>query len=185
MNSPDPLCAQAPYTIHRGTAADVPEVIELATRMVVHSISPQRSTSPEEVMAFRRKDLATLESLVHLAHIGLFVARDAGQRLLGHVIVVCNNMESSTGELQGWVFDLAVVPEYWHQGLGQALMVQAEQFTRAFGHDYLGLGVTTANERAVRFYEHLGYEEERKRMIKRLPPLSHDAGDTFDTTSPH
>jgi ribosomal protein S18 acetylase RimI-like enzyme len=168
--------AVPPYVIRRGTLADVPAVVDLAARMVVHSISPYRKVGAEAVMEFRRKDLATLESIVSLPHIGLFVAVDEQQRLLGHVVVVCNNMESSTGELQGWVFDLAVVPECWHAGLGHALMLEAERFTAAFGHDYLGLGVTTANERAVGFYERLGYAEERKRLIKRLDRSNQDAG---------
>lgn len=147
----------------------MPRVVELATRMVIHSVSPFRDIAAEQVQEFRRKDLAALKDAVKQPHVGLFVAEteDDG-RFLGHVVVVCGYMESSTGEAQGWVFDLSVVPELWSQGVGRALMAQAEQFCASLGYKYIGLGVTTANHRAVAFYEGLGYAEERKRMIKRL-----------------
>jgi len=153
--------------IRRATDADIPKVVELATQMVIHSVSPFRDIPEDQVMEFRRKDLAALVDAVRQPHVGLFVAEE-GDRFVGHVVVGCGYMESSTGESQGWVFDLSVVPDLWSKGVGQALMAEAERFCAGLGYKYIGLGVTTANERAVRFYERIGYAEERKRMIKRL-----------------
>jgi ribosomal protein S18 acetylase RimI-like enzyme len=156
------------YTIRRATPKDLDAIVNLAVDMVVHSISPQRSISPDTVREFRRKDLVALNDAVHQPHVGLFIAEDKDGNLLGHVVVVCGYTESSTGEAQGWIFDLSVLPDLWGHGIGQALMQRAEAFTRERGFKYLGLGVTTANSRAVQFYERLGFLEERKRMLKCL-----------------
>lgn len=156
------------YGIRRAGAEDLDMVIDLATEMVVHSVSPFRDIPEDEVREFRRKDLAALAEAIVQPHVGVFVAEDPAGRFLGHVVVVCGYMESSTGEQQGWVFDLSVVPDQWSQGIGQDLMAEAERFCAGLGFKYIGLGVTSANERAVRFYERQGYAEERKRMIKRL-----------------
>lgn len=157
------------YVIRRGHAGDLPQVIELAVDMVVHSISPFREISPDLVKEFRRRDLAALTDAIQQPHVAIFVAEEEESRdFLGHVIIVCGYTESSTGESQGWIFDLSVVPGSWSAGIGQALMAHAENFSRERGFKYIGLGVTTSNERAVRFYERMGYAEERKRMIKLL-----------------
>lgn len=156
------------YRIRRAEPKDVDKVIELAVEAVTSSISPYRDIPAKDVQEFRRKDLATLHDAVRQPHVGIFLAEDGDGRLLGHVITVCGYLESSTGESQAWIFDMAVVPDAWSQGIGQALMHRAEAFARQMGYVYLGLGVTSANERAVRFYEKLGFGEERKRMLKHL-----------------
>ncbi|MBM3466206.1 MAG: GNAT family N-acetyltransferase [Armatimonadetes bacterium] len=180
------------YVIRRARPDDLDKVIQLATDMVVHSVSPFRDISADQVKEFRRKDLQALAEAIKQPHVGLFIAEaENDRRFLGHVVVVCGYMESSTGESQGWVFDLSTVPDMWSQGIGRALMDQAEAFCIALGYKYLGLGVTTANDRAVTFYERLGFMEERKRMIKRLdvpeellnvdPPRAVDAGEIGQT----
>ncbi|HEY4001145.1 MAG TPA: GNAT family N-acetyltransferase [Candidatus Xenobia bacterium] len=155
-------------TYRRATMDDLDAIVELAVDAVVHSVSPFRDIDNNGVREFRRKDLNTLSEAMKQPHVGVFVAEDEAKVLVGHVIVVCGYMESSTGEMQGWVFDLSVKQELWSKGIGQRLMEEAERFTKEQGYVYLGLGVTTANDRAVRFYEKLGFAEERKRMIKRL-----------------
>ena len=157
------------YTIRRAVPADLPKIVELAVDMVVHSVSPFRTITTETVQDFRRKDLVALNDAILQPHVAIYLAEEEGTgRFLGHVIIVCGYIESSTGEAQAWIFDLSVVPDAWSKRIGQALMQSAEGFAKERGFAYIGLGVTTANERAVRFYEQLGYTEERKRMIKTL-----------------
>ena len=157
------------FKIRRARPDDLPRVVDLAVEAVTHSVSPFRDISTDDVKEFRRRDLIALNDAIHQPHVGIFMAEDETTgRFLGHVIIVCGYTESSTGESQGWIFDLSVVPEAWGGGIGQALMRRAEIFSRERGFKYIGLGVTTANERAVRFYERMGYIEERKRMIKIL-----------------
>lgn len=135
--------------------------------MVVHSTSPYRKTPPELVRQYRREDLQTLVEAVEMEHARVFIA-ERGSVMLGHVVVVAGHRDSSTGESQGWVFDLSIHPQCWGQGLGQLLMEHAENFVRERGLDAIGLGVTIANQRALSFYRQLGYQEERIQMVKKL-----------------
>jgi ribosomal protein S18 acetylase RimI-like enzyme len=148
--------------------ADVPDIIDLAVEMVAWSVSPHRDVDLEQVRSFRRHDLQTLYDVVGQPHAGIFVAEDARGRFVGHVLVLASQHESSTGEPQGWVFDLSVRRDWWGRGVGRVLMQRAERFAGERGLRYLGLGVTASNRRAVAFYEALGFAEERKQFIKRL-----------------
>lgn len=160
-------------TLRRARPDDLDRIIELAVEMVVHSVSPMRLIAPDEVRTFRLRDIQSIREALALPTVGVFVAEGRAGEFLGHVIVVAGNQESSTGEAQGWIFDLSIREEYWGLGIGKILMAEAERFAREQGLRYVGLGVTTSNERALRFYESLGYLEERKRMLKLLP-ASHD-----------
>jgi len=141
--------------------------------MVVHSTSPYRGVPAERVREYRREDLQTLVEAVGLEHARIFVAEEAGQ-LIGHVVVVAGHRDSSTGEGQGWVFDLSIRADRWGRGLGKILMEHAEEFVRERGLDAIGLGVTISNERALRFYREIGYQEERIQMVKKLKPSHGD-----------
>lgn len=158
--------------VRRATMADLPDVIDLAAEMVVHSISPYRATELEAVREYRRQDLETLYEALAMPDAGIFVAEDDEGRFVGHVVVMAGRNESSTGEPQGWVFDLSVIPDEWGTGVADLLMGRAEAFVREKGLRYLGLGVTSANRRALAFYDRLGYLEERKQMIKILEESS-------------
>ncbi|MDQ7822018.1 MAG: GNAT family N-acetyltransferase [Candidatus Eremiobacteraeota bacterium] len=156
------------YTVRKAKEEDIDAVIDLAAEMVVRSLSPFRDIPAEQVKQFRKNDLAVLKNSAGYSNVGIFIAEDEKGQLMGHVIVVSGDIETSTGERQGWVFDLSVKDQFQKKGVGTRLMDEAERFVRAQGLRYLGMGVTTSNKNAVLFYEHLGYAEERKRMIKKL-----------------
>lgn len=154
--------------IRRAQTQDIDAMIELATDMVLHSVSPFRNVGAQEVRQYRHEDLQSLRDIIDLEHSGLFVAEQEGE-LLGHIIVVAHQRDSSTGTAQAWIYDLSVKPGYWGQGIGRALMAEAERFASQCGMQAIGLGVTKANHRARQFYELLGYQEERVQMLKKLP----------------
>lgn len=156
------------FTVRTASKEDLAAVIDLGCESITYSLSPCRDTSPEALKAFRRKDFETLKDALGSDTLGIFVAEDPDHTILGHVVVVAGVTEATTGEVQGWILDLSVKEERWGRGVGTALTRRAEEFVRDKGLQYLGLSVTTANERAVKFYDALGYQEERKRMIKRV-----------------
>lgn len=158
------------FTIRKAELGDMPNMVELAVEMMPYSVSPFREVTTEEMKTYRRSDMFYLTELMKKPFFGVYVAEDPEKRFAGHVIVGCQQMESSTGEMQGWIFDISVKEEYWGSGVAARLMEKAEEFTRGYGHKYLGLGVTTSNVRAVKFYEKIGFAEERKRMLKKLDP---------------
>ena len=54
------------------------------------------------------------------------------------------------------------------QGVGQALLAGVEQGSAARGAKSVTLHVIATNTRAIRFYEHLGYDAELLRYIKEI-----------------
>jgi len=156
------------FTIRTARVADIPKIVQLARDMVVHSLSSLRRISVDEVKIFRERDLAGLEAAWRHGNVQVFVAESDQGEFIGHCMLMLGMMESSTGESQAWIFDLAVSDEYQRRGVGRALTLAAEDYATSRGEKYIGLAVTSDNLPAVAFYQDMGYREERKRMLKRL-----------------
>jgi len=70
---------------------------------------------------------------------------------------------------RGWVHLVAVSLDCRRQGLGRAMMIEAENKLRQIGCTKINLQVRASNQGVVSFYEKLGYAvEERVSMGKRL-----------------
>ena len=52
---------------------------------------------------------------------------------------------------------LAIEPGAWGSGIGGALVAECEARARAFGAQHMVISVIDSNERAITFYERLGY----------------------------
>jgi ribosomal protein S18 acetylase RimI-like enzyme len=73
---------------------------------------------------------------------------------------------------RGWVNYLAVHPGHQGQGLGKALMNEAERRLRGLGCPKVSLQIRTSNEGVVAFYRHLGYSVDDVVSMGRR--LQHD-----------
>lgn len=70
---------------------------------------------------------------------------------------------------RGWVYYVAVHPDYRRQGIGTRLMREVETGLIALGCPKLNLQIRAENNEVQAFYDSLGYEvEERISMGKRL-----------------
>jgi ribosomal protein S18 acetylase RimI-like enzyme len=70
---------------------------------------------------------------------------------------------------RGWIYSVAVDPQYRGQGIGSALIRRLEAALEKRGCLKVNLQVRASNARVVAFYEKLGYSaEERVSMGKRL-----------------
>ena len=70
---------------------------------------------------------------------------------------------------RGWIYSLAVLPEYRKQGIGSALIQEVEARLKLRGCMKVNLQVLVTNASVVDFYERLGYHvEERVSLGKRL-----------------
>ncbi|MEU3058564.1 GNAT family N-acetyltransferase [Streptomyces griseus] len=125
-----------------------------------------RGVEPEQA---RRKSEAD-----HAAHLPDGLATEgvrfdvlvhAGE-VVGHVWVALR--ELPPGGPAGFVFDVEVREEHRGRGYGRALMLLAEDITRACGADRLGLHVFASNTPALRLYESLGYTTTRYNLAKAL-----------------
>jgi ribosomal protein S18 acetylase RimI-like enzyme len=66
------------------------------------------------------------------------------------------------------IFLLYVEPGHRRQGIGSALMHQAEAFARSRGDHQIGLQVFQSNQPAVQLYQQLGYQTQSLWMVKPL-----------------
>ena len=70
---------------------------------------------------------------------------------------------------RGWIYYLAVHPEYQKQGIAKRLMDYAEDALRAQGCPKVELMVRSTNVPVVEFYEAIGYAQEPVTVLsKRL-----------------
>jgi ribosomal protein S18 acetylase RimI-like enzyme len=76
---------------------------------------------------------------------------------------------------RGWVYAVAVHPEFRRKGIGSQLMKKAESALRAMGCPKLNLQIRAENHPVQAFYESLGYHvEDRISMGKKLSEQAPD-----------
>ena len=85
--------------------------------------------------------------------------------------VVATAMAGYDGH-RGWIYYLAVSPEHQRQGLGRAIMAEAERLLRAAGCPKINLQVRTMNQGVIAFYRRLGYALDEVVSLGRR--LEHD-----------
>ena len=72
---------------------------------------------------------------------------------------------------RGWISFLAVHPDRQHEGVGTALLAEAERLLTEAGCPKVMLMVRTGNEGVLGFYEHLGWSRDDVVVLgKRLIP---------------
>lgn len=67
-----------------------------------------------------------------------------------------------------YVSDVFVHVRYRGQGIGGALLQEAEALARAAGASTVRIGVLARNQEARRFYENRGFEEYHVQLVKEL-----------------
>ncbi len=93
----------------------------------------------------------------------LFIAEDEQHERLGFANVA--SAQHFTGEPHAYLGELAVSEAAEGRGIGQALVHACEQWAREQGYHTLVLDTgATDNERARRFYEHLGFQLESVKL---------------------
>lgn len=77
-------------------------------------------------------------------------------------------IDQRCGDRQAHIFLLYVDPAHRRQGIGTALMRQAEQWAQDRGDRQIGLQVFQSNQPALRLYQQLGYQPHSLWMVKPL-----------------
>lgn len=137
-------------------------VLSLAPRLVI-GIPVWRD--PERMLLTVQEWLVgSLEN--HGGKTMVFVAEGEQGERLGFATV--SHARHFTGVGQAYIGELAVSEAAEGQGVGQALVAACEQWAREQGYAFLSLETGAANTRAIRFYHHLGFQEEDVRLVKVL-----------------
>jgi ribosomal protein S18 acetylase RimI-like enzyme len=113
---------------------------------------------------------------LHAAEAEVFVAEDS-HRVIGRVTLGATRDENApprTGEIYG----VSVLPSSWSMGAGRALCRHAQQRLAELGFCRVTLWVLAANERAIRFYQGLGFSAGLEASIeiggKSLPKVRYE-----------
>ncbi|MEV1046512.1 GNAT family N-acetyltransferase [Streptomyces sp. NPDC049916] len=126
----------------------------------------ERGVPPEQARIKSEHDHAVhLPDGLATAGVRFAVLVAAGEAV-GHVWVA--RRETPPGGAGGYVFDVEVREGHRGRGYGRSLMRLAEDLTRSWGADRLGLHVFATNTPALRLYESLGYATTRYHLAKAL-----------------
>jgi len=87
----------------------------------------------------------------------------------GFLLMATDVSESTTGIDQAWIFDIALYDQYWETDIPHKMLDYAESLAREKGLRHIALQLVCSHEKALKFFKSRGYEEERKRMYKKLP----------------
>jgi ribosomal protein S18 acetylase RimI-like enzyme len=100
----------------------------------------------------------------------IFVAEVDGQR--AGLLWFGPNRNLVTGEEEGWIYNVTVLPAYRGRGLGRRLMQHAENYAGEQGYAVIGLMVAVHNAAAREFYHRLDFQDSNLLMRKQLPARS-------------
>lgn len=134
-------------------------------------IRPYKSTDSDDVITLwgvvfpnaptHNDPAADIQSKLKIQSELFFVAVDEGK-------LVGTAMSGFDGH-RGWVYYVAVHPEFRRRGVGSALMKKVEAGLAEMGCPKLNLQIRAGNAQVQSFYASLGYTvEERISMGKRL-----------------
>jgi ribosomal protein S18 acetylase RimI-like enzyme len=98
----------------------------------------------------------------------IFIAELDGER--AGLLWFGPNRNLVTGEEEGWIYNVSVVPAYRGRGIARLLMQHAENYAREQGYAVIGLMVAVHNAAARELYRRLDYEESNILMRKQLGP---------------
>ena len=129
---------KAEFKIRSYQAADQSAVIDLWHRC--NLVVPQNEP---------RKDIE-MKSRVQAE---LFFVGTIGSR------IVATLMAGYDGH-RGWIYYLAVDPDYQRRGMGRRMMERAEAALKKRGCSKINLQVRTSNPTVISYYEHLGYSND-------------------------
>lgn len=150
--------------IRLATLDDKDFIVSLTPRLV--EFTPPVWREATQLIA---QDIAVLVDALDnpLPDSAIYVAEDSDGRSVGfvHLRTV---VDYYTQQKHGHVADLVVSPTSAGQGIGQALMRQAEEWARRQQYTWLTLNVFAQNRRAIKLYERIGYGPDILKYVKAL-----------------
>ena len=96
----------------------------------------------------------------------VLVAEDEKGEKLGFATV--SHSAHFTGQPQAYIGELATSEKVEGHGVGSALVEACEQWAREQGYSIITLTTGAGNSRALRFYDHLGFQNEDVTLTKLL-----------------
>jgi|HigsolmetaGSP11D_1036233.scaffolds.fasta_scaffold05062_3 ribosomal protein S18 acetylase RimI-like enzyme len=177
-------------TIRRATEQDaqvLAELVQLAIRDIGYQLTGERTEAEviaqlerfcmEEGNRFSKELYLVKEDGHHIAGMILcYHGRDAErlyQPIIEHLVRVQGvrevRIDQEADEDEYYIDALAVLPGYQGRGYGRQLLRAAEQHAAEQGHHKIALNVDQDNEKALKLYQHIGYQAEKAITINGRP----------------
>jgi ribosomal protein S18 acetylase RimI-like enzyme len=152
-------------TIRRGTDGDMGFFRELEMQTTWENLPPEDCRRLEREQVWAALD-ETHDLLLARPGNVMFIAEVDGER--AGLLWFGPNRNLVTGEEEGWIYNVTVLPAYRGRGIGRRLMVHAEQHARQEGYAVIGLMVAVHNPTARELYRRLNYQDSNILMRKPL-----------------
>lgn len=160
-------------TIRRAKLTDAPFIRSLALRSVVFGIPDGRDVSDDVVVERAEASLESLEVLLHRRReAAILVAVDASKQEtpVGYLILHFNRSESSTGDAQSFIYDIAVEPAYMGTFVAHRMVREAARISHENGYRFMAATVSASNQRALLSAIKLGFDVERIGLVTACGP---------------
>jgi ribosomal protein S18 acetylase RimI-like enzyme len=149
--------------IRPATKDDLEFLLSLVPRLSEFGLPPSRDEKAIETFT---RDLLTKTLNENSATSVILIAEENGQRL--GFVQLEEEKEFFSGEVHGYIANLAIVKEAEGKGVGKALMGAAEAWAQERSYRYLALYVFGTNQQARAFYKKLGYDEDALKLTKMI-----------------
>jgi ribosomal protein S18 acetylase RimI-like enzyme len=153
--------------IREGTDADTEFFRELEMQTTWENLPPddcQRLTQDQVWLALEETHQILLARPGHV----FFIAEAEGKR--AGLLWFGPNRNLVTGEEEGWIYNVTVLPAHRGRGIGRKLMQHAETYAREQGYPVIGLMVAVHNQAACELYRRMDYQDSNILMRKPLSP---------------
>ncbi|MFD1386349.1 GNAT family N-acetyltransferase [Oceanobacillus oncorhynchi subsp. oncorhynchi] len=138
---------------------DKESIINLSTRFNDIPLMDYRN---REIMEQKQLELA--ENSIESSESDIFVVENDGD-FLGYIELI-EDKDYFTNNAVAYISAIAVTNLGEGKGVGKMLMEKAEEWCLDKQCTQVMLDVFRANDNAINFYKHLGYEEEIVKMVK-------------------
>jgi len=164
------------WLVREASVKDFPFIIELGVNNILRSISSLRGrVNLKKVKEVHRRDLELIRdrNSQFPCSYTFVIEEKEKKKFVGYLIMATDCIESSTGERQAWIFDFAILEDYWQTEAPALLLKRAEEVALRDGVKYISLQLCAEDKEALEFFYKRNYLEERKRMLKVINELQH------------
>lgn len=176
--------------IRRARLKDINYIRTLSVESVVYGIPDTRDVAADFVRQRARESLHNLELTLMRPDFVILLAEavpddpaqgDGTSQRVGYIMLDLASIESSTGEAQCMIVDLAVQRNYWGRWVVNHLVKAAARLTAERGLKYLVGEVTASNQRTLgTALKRLDFKVERYQIMRRVEPVGPAAQTTSD-----
>lgn len=154
------MCQEITYDIHLCRDDERPFACELAAMEDFEGIHSDYNIT-------RHQDLKNWESFYHVASLSIdectTIVATEGEKVIGLVNFMCT--------AYGTINYLYVLPEWRHQGIGKALLKNAEKHIASASIPFSRVLVNSYEDTAIEFYKKMGYSTRQVIMKKSIRPI--------------